>query len=178
MIQLDLVVSRRGVDPAALTCEEALQSLLRLDVERVERALLWRFSIEAVGSEDVRAAIVRAAMRAGRDVNANRDRWTWADEEAAPESAGCVADVWVCDDDGRDLASLAYYGDVLGPRLVDLRRGVRWRIYFGTGSWEAALALTQEITTARSRRQGLLMNPQAQTAEILSVTGPGQGEAR
>jgi len=173
-MQLDLLVKRRGLDPSAETCLHALCHLMRVPVAGVERGELWRFEVAAGESAaECRERLERAAARAGRYVNQNRDTCTWLDgpqpyPEAAP-AGGSVADVWVLDGDGRDAAALEYYRSQAVPALADMRRGVLWRLWLPEPDARAARALAQAITVTRSRRAGLLMNPQAQTAEVLHV---------
>lgn len=173
----DLLVERRGLDPAAETCWRALTELLEHPVAGVERAQLWRFHLSHLEPDAVAAArrdLEAAAARAGRYVNTNRDRMLWLDgprpyPAAAPRD-GWAVDVWVEDGDGADAEAQAYFRRTT-PRLEDLRRGILWRLWLGVDSRERALALADEITVTRGRRHGLLMNPHAQRATILAVAG-------
>jgi len=175
-VHLDLVVWRRGLDPAAETCEAALRDLLGVEVAAIERAELWRFEVgEAAGRERValQERLRDAACRAGRYVNLNRDGCEWIDgprparADAAP---GCWAvDVWVRDGDGRDPAAVEWFRAQAAPEVYDLRRGTLWRLYLPTADAAAARELALDIAVTRARRQGLLANPQAQTAEVLYV---------
>lgn len=171
---LDLLVMRRGLDPAAATCAGALRELMHVDVAGVERAELWRFEVEPGPAPSPVAARLRAAAcRAGRYVNLNRDVCDWQDGPrhypAEAPRAGCAVDVWVCDGDGRDPVALAYFRARAVPELTDLRRGILWRLWLPGADPTAARAAAEEITVTRGRRHGLLMNPHAQTATILHV---------
>lgn len=182
MTSLDLVVERRGLDPAAETCAHALRDLLLAPVAGVERADLWRFTL-ALGT-DAGAARVRleaAACRAGRYVNLNRDACSWPSgprpyPEAAPRR-GCAVDVWVQDGDGSDPAALAYFR-AQEPSVADLRRGTLWRLWLPDADARAARDRALDLAVTRARRQGLLANPHAQTAEVLCVVpGPDLEES-
>ena len=176
----DLLVERRGVDPAAETCWRALTELLEHPVAGVERGVLWRFDLPSLEPDAVaglRHDLEAAAARAGRYVNSNRDRMLWLDgPRSYPVGAppdGWAVDVWVEDGDGSDAEAQAYFRRTT-PALQDLQRGVLWRLWLAVDSRERALALADEITVTRGRRHGLLMNPQAQSAAILAVVGaPG-----
>jgi len=176
LVQLDLVVWRRGLDPAAETCEAALRDLLRVGIVGVERAELWRFEVaEAAGAERdaLRARLRDAACRAGRYVNLNRDGCEWIDGPrrlgggAAPGVS--AVDIWVRDGDGRDPAALAWFRAQAAAAVYDLQRGTLWRLYLPTADAAAARELALDIAVTRARRQGLLANPHAQTAEVLYV---------
>jgi len=180
-VKLDLLVARRGIDPAAETCAAALRDLMHVAVAGVERGELWRFEIPGA---DAAAAARRdrlrdAASRAGRYVNSNRDVALWLDgpapyPDAAP-AGGCAVDVWVCDGDGRDPVALAWFRAQGDPELADLRRGILWRLWLPTGDPVAARAQAEVIASSRDRHQGLLANPLAQTAVIWSVVHGSDG---
>ena len=178
---LDFLVSRRGLDPAAETCWQALRHLLGLPVAGVERGELWRFDLE--DGEDAsacRGALERAACRAGRYVNLNRDACVWlAGPRPYPRPApvpGTAADVWVRDGEGRDPAALEFFRSQGTARLRDLGRGVLWRLWLPDRDADAARRRAESIAVTRSRREGLLMNPHAQRAEVLHVVCSPAGE--
>jgi len=186
MSELDLLVARRGTDPAGETCAHALRDLLGAPVAGVERGELWRFELAPAASGDpaaVRIAVERAAMRAGRYVNSNRDTCRWI-TGAVPYPAdapplGVAVDVWVCDGDGRDAAALAYFRAQAGDVVRGVRRGTWWRLWMQEGPADAARERAWDLACTRSRTHGLLFNPQAQNAEILAVVpGPGIKEIR
>jgi hypothetical protein len=184
-VQLEMVVSRRGVDPAAATCESALRELLRAPVAGVERGELWRFELLAPGADPgaLRAELQGAACRAGRYVNLNRDECRWLDgPRPYPPDAprhGCAVDVWVRDGDGRDAVALAWFRKQVDAAIHDLWRGVVWRLWLPTPDPDAARETALELAVARGRRHGLLANPHSQSAEVLHVvTGPVAGEAK
>lgn len=186
MNRLDLLVTRRGTDPAAETCAHALRDLLAAPVDGVERGELWRFDAAAAGAEDaaaLRRALERAALRAGRYVNGNRDVCTWLDgprvypADAPP--AGVAVEIWVCDGDGADAAALRYFRAQAGDAVQHVRRGTWWRLWMRTPAAGPAREWAWDLACTRSRTEGLLFNPQAQQAEILAVVpGPGTKEAR
>jgi hypothetical protein len=176
MIALDLLVRRRGTDPAAETCSHALADLLDAPVAGVERGDLWRFELAdlpAGSLDESREAIERAAARAGRYVNLNRDVCGWLRgplpyPEAAPRG-GTAVDLWVCDGEGRDEVALAYFRARCPAGLQDLRRGTWWRLWLRGGTPHEARERAWDLAFLRSREHGLLCNPHAQQAEILSV---------
>jgi len=184
MTRFDLLVSRRGTDPAAETCAHALVDLLGAPVDGVERGELWRFETAAgVEPAALRAALERAAMRAGRYVNSNRDVCLWlAGARAYPQDAppaDVAVEIWVCDGAGEDAAALAYFRSQAGNAVQRVRRGTWWRLWMRTPAAEAAREAAWDLAVTRSRAHGLLFNPQAQQAEILAVVpGPGTKEAR
>jgi hypothetical protein len=170
---MDFLVTRRGVDPAAETAAMALHDLLSTPVAGVERGELWRFEIDAAAPVGpTREAIERAACRAGRYVNVNRDRTQWLDAPrpyppAAPPG-GSAVDVWVTDDGGADPVALRYFRAQAGAGVTGVRRGVLWRLWLPAAAGDPR-ELAWEVAATRARRQGLLFNPHAQRAEILGV---------
>jgi phosphoribosylformylglycinamidine (FGAM) synthase PurS component len=184
-VDLDFVVARRGLDPAAESCETALRELLGVDLVALERAELWRFRVAAVDTAE-RAALEErlrsAACRAGRYVNLNRDTCTWLAGPrpwAGPAAGVSAVDVWVCDGDGRDPAALAWFRSQASPRVEDVRHGVLWRLVLPLADPDRARERALEIAETRARRQGLLANPNAQTAEVLHVVRASRtGEGR
>ena len=183
-MELEFEVARRGIDPAAATCEHALRDLLGLALAGVERAELWRFDAGPVGEAE-RAGLcdrlARAASFSGRYVNPNRDRARWL---AGPRpydrgacARGCAVDVWVRDGDGEDAEALHYFRTQAHSGLVQVWRGTLWRLYLPVVDPLAAREQALEIAVTRARRHGLLANPHAQTAVVLHVVeGPGTKE--
>jgi hypothetical protein len=182
-VELDFVVARRGLDPAAETCEVALRELLGVEVAAVERAELWRFrapDTSPAASAELQDRLQRAACRAGRYVNLNRDTCDWLRGPRpyaghAP-AGGSAVDVWVRDATGRDRAALRWFRAQASPVVEDVWRGVLWRLYLPIADPKRAGERGLEIAVTRGRRQGLLANPNAQSAEVLHVV-PGP-EAR
>ena len=183
-MRLDFLVSRRGNDPSAETCEQALRHLLHLPVAGVERGELWRFDLADVeDAEACRGALERAACRGGRYVNSNRDVCIWLEgarpyPRAAP-AAGAAIDIWVRDGDGSDRSALEYFRTEGTPSLSDVRRGVLWRLWLPDRDGASARRRAEAITLTRSRSEGLLMNPHSQTADVLHVVcGPESEDTR
>ena len=176
MRQLDLLVRRKGVDPAAETCLHALKVLMQAAVDRVECGTLWRFDFESdvkpEAERGLKHDLLRAACRAGRYLNPNRDAGVWRDELPPPPGPGCVALLWILDGDGDDPAGRAYFSQQSGARLRDLRRGTFYRLWIPGRDVDAAARLAQEVAVSRTRRQGLLANPHSQTVELLELV-PG-----
>ena len=176
MRQLDLLVRRKGVDPAAETCLHALQVLMQVAVERVDRGTLWRFELESdVQTDAVRRLkdeLLRAACRAGRYLNPNRDAGVWLDELAAAATPSCVALLWIREGEGRDPVAQAYFSQRSAP-LRDLRRGTFYRLWIPGRDAEAAARLALEVAVTRTRKQGLLANPHSQTVELLELVPAG-----
>jgi hypothetical protein len=175
-MELDFEVARRGIDPAAETCEHALRDLLGIALTGLVRSELWRFDVGPVaGAEtaELRARIAAAASRAGRYLNLNRDRAGWLDgphpyPREAP-AAGCAVDLWVRDGDGTDQRALLYFRAQAQAGMVQVWRGTLWRLILPVADPAAARREALEIAVTRDRRHGLLANPHAQTAVVLHV---------
>jgi hypothetical protein len=173
MTQLDYLVVRRGTDPAAETAAMALRDLLHLPIAGVERGELWRFELAPDARlAPAREAIERAAARAGRYLNSNRDTGIWLEgprpyPRAAPRG-GTAVDLWVRNGDGRDAAALRYFERQPDAAVRGLRRGVLWRLWVQAPA-DRAEEIAWNAAETRSRSQGLLFNPHAQTGEILAV---------
>jgi hypothetical protein len=173
MSRLDFLVTRRGVDPAAETAAMALRDLMGADVAGLERGELWRFEVENGATLDAtRTALERAACRAGRYVNLNRDTFVWLDEPRPyprhGPTGGSAVDLWVTDGDGRDAAALAWFRAQASADVRGVRRGVLWRLVLPVAKEQAA-DIAWSLGESRARRDGLLFNPHAQRAEIVGV---------
>ena len=181
-MRLEFLVRRKGIDATAETCLEALQGLMGLAVDRVEHGTLWRFELEGKGEVAARKAeVARAACRAGRYVNTNRDFYAWMDENsaAAVVPAGRTAtDLWIRAGEGEDAVAQAYFAPKLGARLLHLQQGSLYRLWAPLADPAAASAFALEVAVTRTRRQGLLMNPHSQTLELLRVWRHESGEER
>jgi hypothetical protein len=152
-----------------------------MPVAGVERGELWRFTLPpGTDVAAARDAIARAAARAGRYVNTNRDAGTWLDSprpypQAAPRG-GSAVDIWVTDGDGRDPVAQTYFARQPGVSIRDVRRGILWRLWLPVPR-DQAHEVAWAAAETRSRREGLLFNPQAQRAEILSIVSDPAPEA-
>ena len=74
---------------------------------------------------------------------------------------------------GADLIDLAPYWAQALPDIQALRRGILWRLWLPGSDAGEARRLAEKIAATRSRREGLLANPHAQTCEVLHVvSGP------
>lgn len=181
MTQLDYLVARRGTDPAAETAAMALQDLLHLPIAGVERGELWRFELAPEAEiASAKTAIERAAARAGRYVNTNRDAGSWLEAPrpypALAPRGGTAVDLWVRTGDGRDPSALRYFEREGSAAVRDLRRGILWRLWVAAGATQAAEIAWQAAET-RARSLGLLFNPHVQNGEILAVV-TAEGEKR
>jgi hypothetical protein len=130
---------------------------------------------------DARRALERAACRAGRFVNLNRDACAWVDGPRPypleGPARGYAADVWVREGDGRDAAALEYFRRAGVSSLQGLERGILWRLLLLEPDAVAARRLAEDIAVTRARRHGLLANPHSQTHVLLHVLpGPGAKE--
>ncbi|UCE02568.1 MAG: hypothetical protein JSW67_15225 [Candidatus Latescibacterota bacterium] len=175
MMQLDFLVRRSGLDPTAETCLHALRDLMQLPVHAVEHGTLWRFHVSA-GDESVRTQLERAACRAGRYVNLNRDTCVWVEPGARAQTSACAVEVWVTQGDGRDPVALSYFRQQIGRGLTEVQSGVFYRLHVDEADPVAARRLVEDVATTRSRTHGLLANPHSQRVEILSVS-PAPAEA-
>jgi hypothetical protein len=90
---------------------------------------------------------------------------------------GAAADVWVRDGDGHDPAALEFFRAQGTPSLRDVRRGVLWRLWLPIQDTASARSMAESITVTRSRKEGLLMNPHSQTADVLHVVCSPDAEA-
>lgn len=167
-MSLDFLVQRAGGDPTAETSLHALRDLMRLPVRGVEAGTLWRFSVRPAG-DSVHAELERAACRAGRYVNLNRDVYRWMQPEAKSVERGCLVDVWVLDGDGRDAVALSYFRAQVGSRVTDVRRGAFYRLHVEESEPSAARRLVEDLAVTRTRTHGLLANPNSQRVEILGL---------
>jgi hypothetical protein len=177
-MQLDFFVRRKGLDPTAETSLHALRDLMGEDVRAVEHGMLWRFEVESGADGAIlKPAIARAASRAGRYVNLNRDETSWLDEtETAHGPAGSWGvDLWIRDGSGEDEVARAYFQAQIRQDLRRLRRGPLYRLWLPLADAEAARRKAEQLATTRNRRQGLLMNPHAQSLEILGVRAGREG---
>ena len=179
-MRLELLVRRKGTDPTAETCLHALQALMALDVTDLEHGTLWRFDVDGdTGPARLKDAIARAACRAGRYVNTNRDTYAWLDElpaAAMARPALTATDLWICLGDGRDPVAQAYFAAQTGARLRQVRCGMLYRLWMPQRDAAAAREFAFEVAVTRTRRHGLLMNPHAQTLEVLRVWSDAGGE--
>ncbi len=170
-MRLDLLVRRKGIDPTAETCLHAMQALMGLDVAAVEHGTLWRFELERGRPAELRSQIARAASRAGRYVNTNRDRISWLDEADAaeePPSRTCT-DLWIHEGSGDDPVAHAWFARLVSVPFLQLRRGMLYRLWTDHAEPEAARQFAQEVAVTRNRRTGLLLNPHFQNLEVLGV---------
>lgn len=172
-MQLDFLVKRKGLDPTAETSLHALRDLMGQDVRAVEHGTLWRFDVEGEArGHDLKREIARAACRAGRYVNANRDVFFWLDEaslEAARDPGTWGIDLWICDGDGRDDVARVYFETQLRRDVRRLRRGMLYRLWIPASDAATARQRAEGLARTRSRHEGLLMNPHSQSLEILTV---------
>lgn len=176
---LDFFVLRKGLDPTAETSLHALRDLMGQDVRAVEHGMLWRFDVESDGNDAaLKREIARAASRAGRYVNLNRDETCWLDERAGSHSgpAGTWGvDLWICDGDGKDDVARAYFQGQIRRSLRGVRRGPLYRLWLPEPDADAARRTAEKLARTRSRGEGLLMNPHAQSLEVLGVRRGEEG---
>jgi phosphoribosylformylglycinamidine (FGAM) synthase PurS component len=177
-MRLDMLVRRKGVDPTAETCLHALRALMGLAVEAVEHGTLWRFELQGGDAAALKSEIARAACRAGRYVNTNRDAIVWLDEPAGAKGrpGRMAADVWIREGGGDDPVARGWFAPLLSAPLLVLRRGMLYRLWTAHEEPEAARRFALEVAVTRTRRQGLLMNPHVHSLEILAVAPAGGGE--
>ena len=172
-MRLEFLVRRAGIDTTAETTLHALRALMGIAVDAVEHGTLWRFEIAAEPEIlRVKDAIARAACRAGRYVNLNRDVVAWLDDASvrARVAPGQFAtDLWITDGDGTDPTAADYFARQLGKPFQQVRRGTLYRLWAEHEDAASARAAALQVAVTRTRRQGLLMNPHAQSVEVLRV---------
>ncbi len=179
-MRLEFLVRRKGIDTTAETTLHALRALMGLAVDAVEHGTLWRFEIAS--ENDIlrlKDALARAACRAGRYVNLNRDAHAWLDDASAQARVApgqCATDLWICDGDGSDPAAAEYFAKQLGKPLQQVRRGTLVRLWTQHADAASAREAALQVAVTRTRRRGLLMNPHAQSVEVLRVRSHSQGE--
>ncbi|NIV74175.1 MAG: hypothetical protein GWN37_04905, partial [Gammaproteobacteria bacterium] len=158
----------------------ALRDLMHAPIVGVERGTLWRFTFtDGAVSEALQRELERAACRAGRYVNTNRDEWTWLDGDLPQKDRAALSrtvSLWVTVGDGRDVVAREYFQarmarTSLDATLTDVRRGTFYRLTTLHADPKAALESVLEIAVTRSRRHGLLLNPHYEQHEVLSVGG-------
>jgi hypothetical protein len=173
-----LRVQRQGIDPTAESSLHALRDLMRLPVLAVEHAALWQIDVgHAPDLAAARRALEKAACRAGRYVNINRDAMIWdADDSTRPApQAGCAVDVWVTQGDGRDARALQWFRQYSGVDCHLVRRGRWFRVHVHVADPEQAQRCVEDLATSRTRHAGLLANPHSDSVAILRVRrNPGQ----
>lgn len=173
-MRLDFLIQRRGVDPTAESALHALRDLMHAPIEAVDHGTLWRFEVGAdVEAPRLQAELERAACRAGRYVNTNRDTWAWLDSHAAePQAAreGCSVALWITEGDGRDAVARRYFESRVSATLSAVQRGTFYRLWTRERDAVRARALVTEVAVTRTRTHGLLVNPHTERLEILAVT--------
>lgn len=181
-MRLDLLIQRRGVDPTAESALHALRDLMRAPITAVEHGVLWRFEVASEAeTRRVQDELQRAACRAGRYVNTNRDTWSWLDSHAATLHTrvdGCAVALWVTEGDGHDDVARRYFEARVAATLTSVQRGTFYRLW--TYERDASRAREQilEVAVTRSRTHGLLVNPHTERLEVLAVTpAPDPAEA-
>ena len=173
-MRLDFLIQRRGTDPAAETALHALRDLMHVPIVDVTRGTLWRFDID--GHDDVdalQAALQRAASRAGRYVNTNRDACHWLDAAGrrvvATAGTGCAVSLWITSGGGEDELARAYFEAQTGARLTKARRGTFYCLATAEADPEKARAQILDVAVTRTRQHGLLANPHHESIEVLAV---------
>ena len=174
-MQLDFLIRRRGLDPAGETALHALRDLMHAPIVAVERGTLWRFDVEDDADvRDVQQELERAASRAGRYLNTNRDVGAWLDAgcalQAQHEGAGCAVSLWITSGDGRDDVARDYFRKRASARLARVRRGTLYLLSTSVVDVDAAREIVLDVAVTRSRAHGLLLNPHHEQFEVLSVT--------
>ena len=173
-MRLDFLIRRRGTDPAAETALHALRDLMHVAVFDVVRGTLWRFDVE--DHDDVaavQAVLQRAASRAGRYVNTNRDACAWLDATRIPAAdnarPGCAVSVWVTSGDGKDEVAREYFATRTGERVTRARRGTFYCLWTAERDPETAREQILDVAVTRTRQHGLLSNPHHESVEVLAV---------
>ena len=172
-MQLDFLIRRRGLDPAAETALHALRDLMHAPIVAAERGTLWRFECDATGDVPrLQHQLERAACRAGRYVNTNRDRCHWLEAQTrfgAHDVEGSTVSLWVTHGDGGDDVGRDYFENAVGSRLRSVRRGVFWALTTPEPDPQRARELVLDLAVTRTRRRGLLLNPHLEQLAVLSV---------
>lgn len=169
-MKLDLLVRRKGIDPVAETALYALRELMHRDIPEVASGELWRFECEAATESD-REQLLRAACRAGRYINTNRDVARWVDWQAFPDpgAAGCSVDLWVRPKAPAEPSALRYFRTHGCAWLQQVEWGRWYRLQTRLRDAGAARELAMDLAVTRSRQHGLLLNPHLQDYTLLAV---------
>jgi len=169
---LDLRIMRQGTDPTAESSLHALRDIMGLPVLAVEHGELLRFAFSAdVDVVQARQVLERAACRAGRYVNVNRDAVLWDDAastQVAPE-AGYRVDLWVRQRGGGDARALQWFRQHTELPVSSVERGRWYRIHVTAPDAAEARRRVEELAVSRARRNGLLANPHAEAIVVLRV---------
>jgi len=168
----ELRIQRQGIDPTAESSLHALRDIMQLPVIAVEHGELLQIDVAgSVDSAATRQALEKAASRAGRYVNLNRDAMLWDVEDStrpAPHS-GCAVDLWVRQGDGGEARALQWFRQHSGVECQAVRRGRWYRVHVQTADPQEAKRCVAELANSRSRRVGLLANPHTESVDILRV---------
>ena len=191
-MRLDLQVTLKTIDLVRATAWLSLSETLGWAgvLEKLERRDLWRFEGEGNSPDAFRASLDRELERTssyynpnkqsleflpaqGRDEGAILNAGDAKPRPATPASGRWLARVWVTDDGGErpDLmrgSNASLRAD--GVRLRSLRSGTLWLLTLRAADEAEAKGLTAAIAITRSRREGLLLNPQYQEGHLLSLT--------
>lgn len=177
-MMFELRVQRQGIDPTAESSLHALRDLMQLPVLAVEHGELLQFDVQGdIDTSLARAAIEKAASRAGRYVNLNRDAVIWEvnDSTRPTPTQGCAVDVWVRQGDGHDARALLWFRQYTGIDCRAVRRGRWYRVHVQTADPQEAQRWVEDLATSRTRKVGLLANPHTENVDILRVQPNQEG---
>jgi hypothetical protein len=151
-------------DPTALTARETLQRALGFGrvVEEVARSEILAFHWP---NGDPRTALDRLAVETNLLVNPNKHRWEIALEGDPLRPRG---NAWVLVHQPGEGSAL---GRVLAERRLvsgaapGTRRGVLWELTLAEGTEDPRRVL-DSLAVARARKEGLLANPEVESASL------------
>jgi phosphoribosylformylglycinamidine (FGAM) synthase PurS component len=160
---VEAVVTRKTKD----LVRDAAEDLLRdsaVGFERVERAELWSFEVEAESaSPEIRKILDETTLV----VNPNVHRYSLKTWETRP-SSGCRLFVRVKDRVDAKGASVtrSIRGRLKIESIREAARSVLWTIDLGTSDRAEAERLGRDVAGLGPRGAGLLANPHSQEVEI------------
>jgi len=195
-VRLDLRVDLKTVDLVRETAWTALTERLGWGgvLTGLERSVLWRFE----GNAGLAGALERELERTSSYYNPNKERRAFLETgllgDGEPLGSGDTlpagtakpgspwrALLWVTDEGGERPDLVRSSGARLardGARLDSLHSGTLWEIELRAGSRNEARGLVAGLAIARSRREGLLLNPHYQEGHLLAMNPVEESQAR
>ncbi len=165
--KLDLLVSLRTRDLAALTAEETIRKRIPggEKLARLDRADFWEFTFD--GREGFREAMEKLVRESNLFVNPNKHAYRFADDYRTGWQGACaLVAVRGREDLEGALAEETLRSRYRVPGLTRVRYATLWILQFDAAAEENLLALAESLSIATERKGGLLVNPHYQDYEI------------